>query len=97
MGSSNPRQGDKTDKQQYHNIPQEMKDRMPAEFTKQLKRPTRERVADTSIHHAVFDLACSFHLNYSMIFPAPNASTSLVHFVKTLALPSQHPFHRYFP
>lgn len=60
---------------------------MPAEFTKQLKRPTRERLADTSLHHAVFDLVCSYHLNYNMIFPAPNASTTFVQFVKTLALP----------
>lgn len=62
---------------------------MPAELTKQLKRPTRERLSETSLHHAVFDLVCSFHLNYSMIFPAPNATTTLVHFVKVLALPSK--------
>lgn len=78
---------------QYYSIPQEMQDRMPAEFTKQLKRPTREQLADTSLHHAVFDLVCSYHLNYSMIFPAPNAPTTLVQFVKTLALPGNHVLH----
>lgn len=69
---------------------------MPAESTKQLKRPLRERIADSSLHYAVFDLACSLHLNYSMIFSAPNVSTTLVHFVKMMALPGRS-FYSYSP
>lgn len=65
---------------------------MPAEYTKALKEPGRIGVLDTTLHNAIYDLACSFHLNYNLCNPEDpslNFVVILIELSRALALPGK--------
>lgn len=72
---------------QYYTLPQEIRDRMPSAYTRALKLPLGNVAVGEEMYSTVLDLAVSFHLNYSMEFPAINQIAHLIQYCKHLALP----------
>ncbi|OAA69033.1 Ubiquitin subgroup [Cordyceps fumosorosea ARSEF 2679] len=71
----------------FQQLPTEMQERMPSTYIKLLKAPIRSPIEGVRAYSAVMDLACSYHFNYSMIFPDLNYMPLLVQYTKLLALP----------
>lgn len=72
---------------QFHQLPFEMQERMPSHYIKLLKIPIRSALEGAQVYSAVMDLACSYYLNYNMIFPDLNYIPILVQYTKLMALP----------
>lgn len=71
----------------FQQLPTEMQERMPSIYVKVLKIPIRLPLEGAQAYSAVMDLACSYHLNYNMLFPDLNYMPLLVQYAKLLALP----------
>ncbi|KAL7810364.1 hypothetical protein V8C26DRAFT_410170 [Trichoderma gracile] len=71
----------------YYNLPQEMRDRMPAAYIRVLKLPFRTTMKGDELHRSVMDLVLSYDFNYGLVFPEINHIPELVQFAKELALP----------
>ncbi|KAM3463986.1 hypothetical protein NHJ6243_002732 [Beauveria neobassiana] len=71
----------------FQQLPTEMQERMPSNYIKLLKLPMRSALEGAQAYSAVMDLACSYHLNYNMLFPDLNYMPILVQYAKLLALP----------
>ncbi|KAL6881640.1 hypothetical protein HDV57DRAFT_496918 [Trichoderma longibrachiatum] len=71
----------------YYNLPQEMKDRMPAAYIRVLKLPFRTATKGDELQRSVMDLVLSYDFNYGLVFPEINHVPELVQFAKELALP----------
>lgn len=66
-----------------------MQERMPSSYIKVLKAPIRSHLEGAQVYSTVMDLACSFFLNYNMVFPDLNYMPLLVQYTKLLALPGR--------
>jgi hypothetical protein len=64
-----------------------MRDRMPAHFTRVLKRPLYNPLNEGELHRTILLLALSYHENYEMTFPSLSDVPLLVHYTRHLALP----------
>ncbi|KAM3508828.1 hypothetical protein MY10362_000954 [Beauveria mimosiformis] len=73
----------------FQQLPTEMQERMPSNYIKLLKSPMRLALEGAQAYSTVMDLACSYHLNYNMLFPDLNYMPILVQYTKLLALPGQ--------
>ncbi|KAL6858485.1 hypothetical protein J3F83DRAFT_750966 [Trichoderma novae-zelandiae] len=71
----------------FYNLPQEMRDRMPAAYIRVLKLPFRTTAKGDELHASVMDLVLSYDFNYGLVFPEINHIPELVQFAKELALP----------
>ncbi|KAM3564469.1 hypothetical protein ARSEF4850_001825 [Beauveria asiatica] len=71
----------------FQQLPTEMRERMPSNYIKLLKSPMRLALEGAQAYSTVMDLACSYHLNYNMLFPDLNYMPILVQYTKLLALP----------
>ncbi|OAA39862.1 ubiquitin fusion protein [Beauveria brongniartii RCEF 3172] len=71
----------------FQQLPTEMQERMPSNYIKLLKSPMRLALEGAQAYSTVMDLACSYHLNYNMLFPDLNYMPILVQYTKLLALP----------
>lgn len=80
----------------FHNLPQEMQDRMPASYVYQLKSPLRKQLSGADLYRAVVDLALSYHVNYELLFPSLNYMPMLVQYARILHLPSKKELHAFF-
>lgn len=60
---------------------------MPSVYIKLLKSPIRCPLGGSEIYSGVMDLACSYYLNYHIVFPELNYMPMLVQYTKMLALP----------
>lgn len=77
----------KTNNLQFQQLPTEMRERMPSNYIKLLKSPMRLALEGAQAYSTVMDLACSYHLNYNILFPDLNYMPILVQYAKLLALP----------
>ncbi|OAR01752.1 hypothetical protein LLEC1_06780 [Akanthomyces lecanii] len=71
----------------FQQLPTEMQDRMPLSYIKIFKTPIRSPLEGAQVYSTVMDLACSYYLNYNMVFPDLNYMPLLFQYVKLLALP----------
>ncbi|KAJ3478133.1 hypothetical protein NLG97_g8657 [Lecanicillium saksenae] len=71
----------------FQQLPIEMQERMPSHYIKILKAPIRSSLEGAQVYSSVMDLACSYYLNYNMVFPDLNYMPILVQYAKLLALP----------
>jgi RNA polymerase I-specific transcription initiation factor RRN7 len=76
---------------QFHDLPQEMQDRMPSAYTRALKLPIRSQIGD-ELYASVMDLASSYRLNYELLFPPIEEVMMLTQAAKVLAVPSKSSF-----
>jgi RNA polymerase I-specific transcription initiation factor RRN7 len=67
----------------------EMRDRLPAYFSRALKLHRQKDVVPAQLHSVVAAMTMSYHLNYELIFPPINHTLILVQYVHDLALPSR--------
>ncbi|KAF6841941.1 RNA polymerase I-specific transcription initiation factor rrn7 [Colletotrichum plurivorum] len=73
--------------QAYRQLPQEMRDRLPTWYTAVLKSARLAKFDNGELHASVLNLALSYHLNYSLIFPPVNDVLVTLQYVRELGLP----------
>ncbi|OHE98770.1 forms a complex with the other RRN protein RRN6 and RRN11 [Colletotrichum orchidophilum] len=76
-----------SDQSQYRQLPQEMRDRLPTWYTIPLKSANRAAFGNGELHASVMNLALSYHLNHSIIFPPLNDVLMTLQYVRELGLP----------
>ncbi|KXH53792.1 forms a complex with the other RRN protein RRN6 and RRN11 [Colletotrichum salicis] len=74
-------------KEAYRQLPQEMRDRLPTGYTTPLKSASLAVFDNGELHATVMNLALSYHLNYSMIFPPLNDVLMTLQYARELGLP----------
>lgn len=72
---------------EYRQLPQEMRDRLPTWYTAVLKSARLAKFDNGELHASVLNLALSYHLNYSLIFPPLNDVLVTLQYVRELGLP----------
>lgn len=80
-----------TNYQQYRQLPQEMRDRLPVWYMSPLKSAHLATFDQGELHVSVLNLALSYHLNHGMIFPPLNDVPMTLQYVRELGLPSKPP------
>ncbi|WQF80093.1 Putative RNA polymerase I transcription initiation factor TAF1B/Rrn7 [Colletotrichum destructivum] len=74
-------------KQAYRRLPREMRDRLPPWYTAPLKSAHLATFDQGELHASVLNLALSYHLNYSMVFPPLNDVLMTMQYARELGLP----------
>ncbi|OLN95591.1 RNA polymerase I-specific transcription initiation factor rrn7 [Colletotrichum chlorophyti] len=72
---------------QYRQLPKEMRDRLPSWYTIPLKSAYLAAFDHGELHASALNLALSYHLNYSMVFPPLNDVLMTMQYVWELGLP----------
>ncbi|TKW58764.1 Ubiquitin-60S ribosomal protein L40 [Colletotrichum tanaceti] len=71
----------------YWRLPREMRDRLPPWYTAPLKSAHLATFDQGELHASILNLALSYHLNYSMVFPPLNDVLMTMQYARELGLP----------